>query len=84
MCAKGRVKWTENPLQSLLKQRVVRPFDERSEPGKPRGFSGLCHEKNSGGNMADIKSYMKEKEKRERRQTGYKEKIIRQDRKSVV
>ena len=27
--------------------------------------------------MADIKSYMKEKEKRERRQTGYKEKIIR-------
>lgn len=27
--------------------------------------------------MADIKSYMKEKEKRERRQTGYKEKIVR-------
>ncbi len=27
--------------------------------------------------MADIKSYMKEKEKRERRQNGYKEKIIR-------
>ena len=26
--------------------------------------------------MADIKSYIKEKEKRERRQAGYKEKIM--------
>ena len=27
--------------------------------------------------MADIRSYMKEKEKRERKQEGYKEKIVK-------
>ena len=34
MSAKGRVKWVENRLPSLLEQTVIRPFDERSDPSK--------------------------------------------------
>ncbi len=34
MFAKGRVKWTENQMPSLLEQLVIRPFDERSDSSK--------------------------------------------------
>lgn len=35
---KGRVKWTDRKLPSLLGQMPIRPFDERSEPEKPMAF----------------------------------------------
>lgn len=34
MSAKGRVKWAENQVPGLPEQMVIRPFEERSEPGK--------------------------------------------------
>ncbi len=36
MSAKGRVKWPYRHLPSLLEQMPMRPFDERSEPVKPK------------------------------------------------
>lgn len=45
ICAKGRVKWSENRLPSLLEQPTLRPFDERSDPGKPKVFRGMPEEK---------------------------------------
>ena len=36
MSVKGRVKWTYRHLPSLLEQVPIRPFDERSEPVKPK------------------------------------------------
>lgn len=38
MCAKGRVKWAYNQQPSLHERLAVRPFDERSDSGKPKGF----------------------------------------------
>lgn len=44
MFAKGRVKWTENQMPSLLEQLVIRPFDERSDPSKSLILRGSARE----------------------------------------
>lgn len=38
MSAKGRVKYPEKLLPSLLEQKLPRAFDERSEPQKTKFF----------------------------------------------
>ncbi|MCM1217144.1 MAG: hypothetical protein NC548_21815, partial [Lachnospiraceae bacterium] len=38
MFEKGRVKWTKTHLPSLLERMCLCPFDERSEPEKPKVF----------------------------------------------
>jgi hypothetical protein len=35
---KGQSQWTHKHLPSFLEQMLMRPFDERSEPGKPKVF----------------------------------------------